>query len=197
MVRTAIAFGLAVSLAACGSSPTPGTSTSQASESTIYRDAIAFSNCVRSHGLPAFPDPDADGDIPKAKVLPLSHAPALRDATRACSKLMPTAAGRGGVLTSREIAQLRNGMVKFASCIRSDGVTTWPDPSIGRQERPVFNLSNTDPASPAVTADIEQCRHEMPGSIVPYICTRARSQQMASATTTESCIGGPAYQYTR
>jgi hypothetical protein len=188
---------LAIALAACGgSSSTSHPEAKLTSSSSFARDGIAFASCMRSHGVPDFPDPTADGDIPKAKVAPISHSPQFRAATIACSRLLPDG-GRGGQLTHAEVEQLRTGMVRFAGCMRSAGVTGWPDPVIGRQGRPTFNLSRIDANAPAIRAGIQRCRRQMPGAIVPYMCGQGLGRQSAAGGGAIRCVGGPAYQYTR
>jgi hypothetical protein len=58
-------------------------------EAAVNRaQGVVFADCVRSHGLPTFPDPDRDS----AFTLPPSindQAPAFTRAVRACQKLEP------------------------------------------------------------------------------------------------------------
>src|SRR5215831_11542033 len=49
-------------LAACGGGGPHGSSTSGVSANS---QVLAYSRCVRSHGVPNFPDPDSRGTIPK------------------------------------------------------------------------------------------------------------------------------------
>src|SRR5919201_4908398 len=61
------AAAVALLAAACvsrgGSSGSGGSP--QAGGSTRSSSALAFSACMRSHGVPTFPDPDSNGGIPK------------------------------------------------------------------------------------------------------------------------------------
>ena len=63
--------GLALLAAACGGSPSstgPGGSSNAggpASSQAASSKAVAFSHCMRSHGVPAFPDPTRRGGVPK------------------------------------------------------------------------------------------------------------------------------------
>ena len=50
---------------------------------------VVFADCMRSHGVPSFPDPDHDGVF----TLPArinEQAPAFRSATQACQKVQPS-----------------------------------------------------------------------------------------------------------
>ena len=51
---------VAVLTAACGGS---ASSSSSAGGSANYQQALAYSECMRAHGVADFPDPDAQGNI--------------------------------------------------------------------------------------------------------------------------------------
>ncbi len=118
IARLACVFGLA----ACGSS------SSRASSATASRVAqvIAFAGCMRSHGVPNFPDPTSGGGIhidPSSGINPFS--PSFRTARAACAKLLP---GFGG--PQRPSEQTRQAMVAESECMRSHGVMGFPDPTL-------------------------------------------------------------------
>jgi hypothetical protein len=50
---------VAVLVTACGSSP----SASSTGRSAFYPKALSYSKCMRAHGVPNFPDPNAQGNI--------------------------------------------------------------------------------------------------------------------------------------
>jgi hypothetical protein len=62
--------------------------------------------------------------------------------------------------------QIANDMTKFAQCMRSHGVSNWPDPTLD-QGRAVFNPQavgvNTN--SPQISAKVHECDHVFPASI--------------------------------
>ena len=70
--RTAAAIiataALALLAAACsgGSRSAAGSGGSNAGGSSSSPSAVAYSACIRSHGVPTFPDPDSSGQVPKA-----------------------------------------------------------------------------------------------------------------------------------
>ena len=124
-----VAAGCALSLAACGSSgePSSAAGSNNASSSSGEAAGIKFADCMRSHGVPNFPDPTSGGGGVK---IPLGsgvnpQSPAFQSAQKACSKLLPGGGpGRGPVSESRKLAMLR-----LAECMRAHGLTTFPDPT--------------------------------------------------------------------
>jgi hypothetical protein len=68
-----------------GGKPTP------AEVAKAQADALKFSACMRSHGVPNFPDPQvsADGGMRIALPQNMKNSPALDAAQRACQSTMP------------------------------------------------------------------------------------------------------------
>jgi len=147
---------------------------------------------MRSHGVSSFPDPNSSGEIPKNQVIPLASSPQFPAAERACQHLLPNT--NAPTDTHAELS----GMVRFAACMRSQGVQDWPDPTVDRSHpgdpRPVFDLhSIVDPTAPRISADIHACRHLMPESTSPYMCSRVLAERIpGSPPGAEACGGGSA-----
>lgn len=144
--------GVALLATACGSStasPSSSASTgASASAQTESSPALAFSRCMRSHGVREFPDPPPSGklDVPSAQSLGVGITQ-LQSAQNACRGLLPN----GGSGPSRaEVQQEWSEFRRFARCMRRDGVSSWPDPSIrsATDPRPIFRIQPVDPASP-------------------------------------------------
>jgi hypothetical protein len=169
--RTAAAIiatvGLALLAAACGGSPgshvaqlgSTTTKSSTSSPSANSQKVLAFSRCVRAHGVPNFPDPNSSGALPKRQVAQLTAGnPQFPAAHRACEHLLPN----GGQPTQAQAQQAWNDMRKFARCMRSHGVPNWPDPAPTSQQdqRPFFHLPDSiDPNAPQITTKIRACQH--------------------------------------
>jgi len=85
-------------------------------------DALAFSKCMRSHGLPNFPEPNAQGVIQGSSIDPSS--PTFQAAGNECRHLLPN----GGQPTPAEQAKAMAQALKFSECMRSHGITGFPDP---------------------------------------------------------------------
>jgi hypothetical protein len=180
--RTAAAIiataALALLTAACSGSPSStgsGGSTNAGgpanSPSTNSQKALAFSHCVRAHGVPNFPDPGSSGGIVKetAQQLGVSSSQ-LQTALTACQHLLPNT---GNVDDNQAALHLWWGqMQRFARCMHSHGVPNWPGPSPYPQDpvRPTFNLhaagigfhQGAQPGnivnSPQIEAKVQQCQ---------------------------------------
>ena len=174
-MRTAAAIFVTASLvvlaAACGGSPSKtdsgGTSNAGASTNTrsVNSQPLAFSHCMRANGVPNFPDPNSSGVWPKPQVEGAASSPQYPVAAKACGHLLPD--GGPGVAPSQAVdQQIRNDMTKFAQCMRSQGVSNWPDPTLD-QGRAVFDpqAAGINANSPQISAKVRECEHVFPASI--------------------------------
>jgi hypothetical protein len=121
--------------AGCGSNPssetgtaTPST-TSSANRKLSARDkAVKFAECIRAHGVSDFPDPDEKNQFEYG----VSVTPAVwARATTACKDLQPP-----GTLSAKRTPKQQSASLRFAQCIRDNGVKDFPDPVNGE---PVVN----------------------------------------------------------
>jgi hypothetical protein len=139
--------------AACSGSPSmtgPGGSPN-AGGSAIPASAVAYSRCVRSHGIPNFPDPDSSGQIPKetAQQLGVSDS-VLRAATGVCSGLNPyNSSGSQPAAGAQTIAE----RLSFSRCMRSHRVPSFPDPNSTGD----YDLRGIDPRSPVFKSAAVTC----------------------------------------
>ena len=114
-------------ISACGSSPSANPSTGSSSGGG-NNTAARFSQCMRDNGVSAFPDPDASGQLTidgvanGSSVDPSSAA--FQQALSACKGLEPS-----GFTGHARSAQQQAAALKFAQCIRDNGVPDFPDPS--------------------------------------------------------------------
>jgi hypothetical protein len=129
-----VALGLALSACGVGSAapniasvPSSSTSTTVASAAApssseaLYNDELKYAQCMRTHGVPSFPDPSPRGGFTvSAGINPSSPA------FVACQKLLPGggAPGSGAPPTARALAE----MLKVSQCMRRHGISDFPDP---------------------------------------------------------------------
>jgi hypothetical protein len=119
-----------VVLAACGSSATTNAS-GDSSTSTAYQKALAYAQCIRTHGVPNYPDPNSKGQfiIQNGSSAPPSvSATVANAAAKACQKLLPPSMAQGPPKGSQGAKATGQGL-KFAACMRSHGEPSFPDPA--------------------------------------------------------------------
>jgi len=129
--RFVIASLFLVLLAACsGGSSGPGVAsagtspTTTAAQSATRGSPLAFSQCMRAHGVNDFPDPNSSGRIgiqagPGSDLTP--HNPTFQTAQQACQPLLPKES------PGDQQKNLQNAL-KFSQCMRAHGVKDFPDP---------------------------------------------------------------------
>jgi hypothetical protein len=120
--------------AGCGGGGSPGVAnvapSTTTNTTTTQISLVAFASCMRSHGVPNFPDPDSSGEIPKIHVVAAAQANPhkFNAAQTACIHLAPN-----GSLGRQQTAQQKRTQLadklSFARCIRSHGVARFPDPT--------------------------------------------------------------------
>ena len=121
IVLCSLAVGSTLALAACGSSHKP----SATSASGTSSGALAFANCMRSHGVPSFPDPSGGGSgIQLGGTGINAQSPAFKSARKACGGLAPGRPGGPPATASQFLAAL-----KFSRCVRAHGLPDFPDPT--------------------------------------------------------------------
>ncbi len=127
------------------------TTTAQTASSAQRNEPIAFSRCMRSHGVANYPDPTSSGELPKVGLQQLGVSSSqFQSAQAACRSFYPT----GGSLQQQEVQcgrnddcspalvqQWMNADRKLARCMRSHGIPNFPDPTGGGRSGPYFPIS--------------------------------------------------------
>jgi hypothetical protein len=106
-----------------------GNAATPESPASLQQAAVAFSRCMRSSGVPDFPDPSPDGGF-------LFHAgagmnpssPTFEKAQAKCRKLMPGGGPPGPGARTNPSAQTLARFLGIARCMRRHGVEDFPDP---------------------------------------------------------------------
>jgi hypothetical protein len=113
-------------ITACGSSAPAGTGANNTA--TNARAGLKFAECMRANGVGDFPDPGASGKLTIDEVANGSslntNSPAFTQALSACKNLEPA-----GFTGSKRSAQQQAAGLKFAQCMRENGVPDFPDPA--------------------------------------------------------------------
>ena len=169
-VLAAITVAATLSLAACrGGSGGPSNARGTTSPESMSSQMLPFARCMRTHGVPNFPDPTSDVKFPDARALGISES-TFHAALIACEHLLPNG---GNAPNQAELQRQESALLPFAECMRSNGVPDWPDPSIDTNPDGItavaFNLRGTsaDGAafdSPKVQAAVQHCSPLLPPS---------------------------------
>ncbi len=117
-----VATAGALLVSACGAHP---------SVSVQGSGPLAFAQCMRSDGVPNWPDPNSNGVFDKSKLtsqqLGASNS-RVQAAQRACSHLLPNG---GGGPSAAQLQQEKAQGLSYARCVRAHGVPNFPDPDSG------------------------------------------------------------------
>ncbi|MFC5754634.1 hypothetical protein [Actinomadura rugatobispora] len=156
MLLAVSAAALALTAAGCGGSGDSTTTASGAKPAATVDQGVKHAQCMRDNGLPGYPDPD-QGDESTAQNLPDRDSPEFTKALRACQSLEPPEKRAG----TPENAELQQKMLKWAQCMRTNGVPNFPDPQNGRVR---VKKGTIDGDSPQFEKAVQACRHLEAGS---------------------------------
>ena len=141
--------------AGCGSNAPSETGSGGNQKLTARDKAVKFAECIRAHGVSDFPDPNAKNQFEYG----VSVSPAVwQQATTACKDLQPP-----GTLSSKRTPKQQSASLRFAQCVRDNGVKDFPDPVNGE---PVINTykipsSNRPGGMTILNAAVQKCRNVM------------------------------------
>ncbi len=149
-LMTACAVALLMLVTACNRGTRSGNTTS----SDIERRR-AYAQCMRDNGVSNFPDPDANGRFGAGHESISRDDPKFKAANEKCRDLLP--AGDKHDVVGPETVQ---NLVKFAQCMRENGVPDFPDPGAdGKFPRDAEQKAHNDPQFQAAS---EKCRKDLP-----------------------------------
>jgi hypothetical protein len=114
---------------------------------------VKFAECMRENGVGDFPDPKASGDFPSFGI---SVSPAVWEtALGACKALQPP-----GSLSAKRSPEQQSAALKFAQCIRENGVGDFPDPVNGQPLVDTTRIpsSNKPGGMTILNAAMQKCR---------------------------------------
>jgi len=149
LLTTAAVLSLVLALAGCGGSSSPGVAhissstgasaassegggSSSESPARLQQAMIAYSRCMRSNGVPNFPDPNSSGGFSlRAGMDPAS--PAVEAAQAKCRHFLPPGPGSGPPPSPQTLARFLN----IARCMRQHGVFDFPDPRTSAPPNPL------------------------------------------------------------
>lgn len=175
LIRPAVVVSIAsLLMSACGSSS--GSPSTTASDSPAAA-ALQYASCMRKHGVAGYPDPqittNPDGSVATAIAGPAnaSAAPAFHSAQKACNGILtaPSSSNHAGE-PSRQV------FLAFARCLRSHGISDFPDPDPqGQITGQMIHAAGVDLKAPAFITAADACLGVTHGAI-----TRANVARLAN-----------------
>jgi hypothetical protein len=140
-------------------------STSATTTTSAQNGLLAFSQCMRANGMPNFPDPQrfVGGNVK----LTIHQLAPTQAALNACNHLLPTRGGAPQQTAQQVRTQVADGL-SFARCVRSHGVSRFPDPSAqGQLSVEMVQAQGIDIHSPAVLRAVQACLPASHGLLTP------------------------------
>ena len=126
-LTTLAAIAMVALISACGSNAPAATSGGSNTAANVQQ-AVKFAQCMRANGVSNFPDPDASGALTIENVVNGSsvdpNSATFQQALNACRDLEPA-----GFMGQKRTAQQQEAALKFAQCMRDNGVPDFPDPT--------------------------------------------------------------------
>jgi len=159
MAAGLVALGLSVAACSAGSNSSGVASVSSSaagktsSPSSAKASTLAYAQCMQSHGIKNFPEPDSSGQlrVTKGQSLPDTSSPQFQAAVTVCRALNPA----GVAPTAAQAALHLQQDIAYAKCMRSHGLTNFPDPDPSTGDS--FNLQGIDVNSSQVQSANKAC----------------------------------------
>jgi hypothetical protein len=131
-----------------------------------FQQLVRFSECMRAHGEPDFPDPVQHGNGVGLQLKDINpNSPQFQAAQKACAAYAPPGIAAGG-----SPAKLREELDVFAACMRSHGVPNFPDPQVSTHSGPGGRGVSVRIGGPGLNTNSPQfakaqqaCRSQLPG----------------------------------
>jgi hypothetical protein len=129
VLLAASAVALTLAAAGCGGSGDANSGAkSGANANPNLEKAVKYAQCMRENGLTDFPDPDKNGKFMISAGGPKRDSPQFKKAQQACKSQEPP----GIQDDPAEVAKDQASWLKFANCMRQNGIRDFPDPKNGR-----------------------------------------------------------------
>ncbi len=170
-VSAVAATALSLFAAGCGGGGSPRVAnvppSATATTTPPQTGVVVYSSCMRSHGVPGFPDPNSSGTFDGNEIKQLRAGQTrVREADRACIHLLPNGvvpiAPRYTITHADQLDYLDG-----AACMRRHGIPDFPDPMF-QSNGVTFSIpSSIDKNSPRVRSALGICQKLIPAGL-PY-----------------------------
>ncbi|MDX6660716.1 MAG: hypothetical protein QOJ55_1538 [Solirubrobacteraceae bacterium] len=122
--------------AGCSNASSENGSSGGTANATNRDKAVKFAECIRAHGVSDFPDPNDKNQFEYG----VSVTPAVwMRATTACKDLQPP-----GTLSSKRTPKQQSASLRFAQCVRDNGVKDFPDPVNGEPVIDTYKIPSSN-----------------------------------------------------
>ncbi|HTW98379.1 MAG TPA: hypothetical protein VMD59_06360 [Acidimicrobiales bacterium] len=113
---------------------------------------------MRAHGIENFPDPNGQGTfVGQFSGRLNASSPRYKNANQTCEHLLPG----GGQITASQSQKLETYALQYAACMRSHGITDFPDPKVMSNGSVSLDLRGIDTGSSQYEAANESCRSDL------------------------------------
>jgi hypothetical protein len=165
-IRYALALGCVVVLglaaAGCGGGGSPAAATT--ARNGALGEALAFARCMRSHGIPNWPDPTDDGGFDKSKLRQLGVSGSrIRAIEESACNLPLGGRSKGPAITAAD----RVDYLQAAACMRRHGFPGFPDPTFRGNDVQTDIPSSIDQDAPRFRSAAAACTKLIPAGL-PY-----------------------------
>jgi hypothetical protein len=130
---------------------------------SLYLDTVAYTGCMRSHGVPDLPVPTTVNNATQQEVgfglPPDQQSPQYRSANKVCQYLLP---GDGTGPSPGMVQQAMAKALKFSACMRSHGLPDFPDPKANSRGISITGGRGIDVSSPQFQRAQNHCRSLSP-----------------------------------
>jgi hypothetical protein len=120
-------------------------------------EAVAYSQCIRGHGVPNFPDPvqTPSGGYGYRTTGVDPNSAAFQGALQACKSLPSPWNSAGQQLSPAQ----QQAWLNWAQCIRTHGLSSFPDPTFSGSE---VHDSGVASGSPQLQSAMDACKSQKP-----------------------------------
>jgi hypothetical protein len=153
----------AVVVAACGGANKPPSASvsGHGSQNSGVKDAYRYADCMRSHGVTKFGDPQVSSNGNSTSIgfhvdPAITGAPAFKSAQRTCAHILP--AVTGGAPSAAQQRAREQAFLAFSRCMREHGFPKFPDPDgQGHLSPAMLSAAGIDLQQPAIKPAAYAC----------------------------------------
>ena len=154
-VLAVVLAAAALLAAACGG----GGSSPASAAQTTYQKAVAYSQCMRAHGVPGFPDPQSNGAILTGPQDHLAQgSPSFVAAILSIKQLPP----KSTPFTTPLHRPVTARSLKYSHCMRAHGLPDMADPVVNASGIELAMPNGIKPNSPVFQAAQRACQKLRP-----------------------------------